>query len=151
MGRSNADLLAGITAGGSVTAYHVSPKANRASIERNGLIPGAPTVDSNKRTPNAGVFGSVKPKGVERYADAADDRNPFDENGNWSPPEGPHNGGDVWEFKVPATNVSIDTWTAPKGSAVKHAGVIPPQSLTRVGHVTGNNEVHWHKEEECHG
>ena len=127
--------------GGSITAYHVSAKSNRASIERNGLIPGEPW---NGKINRVGVFGALRAKDVGKHALYADDR-PYGET------EGPHAGGDIWEFNVPAGNVVNDTWTMPRNTAVRHPTSIPATNLKRVGHVTGDNEVHWHTEENCDG
>jgi hypothetical protein len=142
MGANNAEL----DAGRSVTAYHVSAKANRASIERNGLIPGEPW---NGKKNRIGVFGSLRPKTVEHYASYADNRSLQDDEGNWKPNTEPHEGGDIWEFTVPAGNVVNDTWTMPRGSAVRHPEPVPASAVRRVGHITGTNEAHWHPEENC--
>ena len=133
-------------AGRSITAYHVSAKANRSSIERNGLIPGEPW---NGKKNRIGVFGALRAKDVAKHADYADDRSSQDEQGNWRPNQGPHAGGDIWEFTTPAGNVVNDTWTNPRGSAVRHPEPVAPSNVRRVGHITGYNDVHWHLEEAC--
>ena len=126
-------------AGRSITAYHVSAKANRSSIERNGLIPGEPW---NGKKNRVGVFGALRTKDVHKHANYANDRE------DWQA-TGPHDGGDIWEFTVPAGNVVNDTWTMPRGTAVRHPEPIPAENVRRVGHVTGTNDVHWHLEEHC--
>ena len=139
--------IADFSSGGSITAYHVSAKANRSSIERDGLTPGEPW---NGKKNRVGVFGALRPKDVQKHALYADDR-PIqeDENGKWKPNEGPHDGGDIWSFTVPAGKVVNDTWTMPRNTAVRHPEPISPTNLARVGHVTGYGEVHWHPEEHC--
>ena len=135
-------------AGSSVTAYHITAKSNRASIEKNGLVPGEPW---NGKKNRVGVFGSVKPELAERYArdGYADNRPGSDSEGNMITHEGPHEGGDVWEFTAPAGKVVNDTWTKPSGSAIRHPEPVPASNVKRVGHVTGNDELHWSPEESC--
>ena len=142
MTRNNADF----SSGGSIDAYHVSTKSNRSSIEKSGLIPGEPW---NGKKNRIGVFGVIQPKYVDKHAEYADNRPFFDDEGNVNPNEGPHEGGDVWKFTVPAGTAVNDTWTKPRGSAIRYPEAVSAANVERVGHVTGDNQVHWHPEEQC--
>ena len=156
MGASNNEFTGGRN--GMVEAFHVTLKRNRASIEKHGLLAQGLTTDAGSGKPNFGVFGSPNIKGAEYHATMGwgtaypDDfwsntkkyGATFEEASNNAPKEG----GDIWAFSVPKEDAQKDTWTK-NAKAIKVSYDIPPSQVRRVGHVTPNEEVHWHKEENC--
>ena len=141
MANSGAEFAAGHQM--MVEGFHVTPRRNRESIERHGLIPGPGMENYDTGERNVGVFGAATKRDVD--VDWAEGRSWEDVVANK-----PAIGGDIFRWTAPASRVEDDTWTT-NYAAVKHRGPIPAKNVERVGHVTPNWEVHWHKEEHCNG
>jgi hypothetical protein len=157
MGASNNEFTGGRN--GMVEAFHVTLQSNRASIEKHGLLAQGLTTDPDSGKPNFGVFGSTNAKGAEYHATSGwgtsypDDF--YSNNKKYGPTfeeaakNAPVEGGDIWAFSVPKEDAQKDTWTKNARGAVKVSYDIPASQVRRVGHVTSDNEVHWHPEEHC--
>ena len=132
MGRNTEDLNLGASEASPefVTGYHVTPKANRASIEKHGLKVMGETRHPDTGRRNIGVFGSTTLAGVKSHSVY---------------------GEDVWEFKALKKDVKRDTWSPNDKDAIKVTYDLFPSQVRRVGHVTADGDVHMHPEEDCNG
>lgn len=153
MGRSN-EFAGGRN--GMVEAFHVTPKSNRASIEKYGLIAQGLTTHPDTNKPNFGVFGSTSAAGVTSHAVygqelpevISQNSDGYGRVLDWK--NRPTGGGDIWKFSVPKEDAKRDTWSPNDKDAIKVKRDISPSNVQRVGHITTNGDVHWHPEEECH-
>ena len=119
MTRNNADFQAGSNR--QFAFFHVSPRENRQSIKRSGLLPN--NRHEGVQDVPAGVYLSLgKPD-----ADYGDD---------------------VYQIHPPA---GFDPLPDPMDDYPAHyvPHAIASNNISRVGHVASNGKIHWHPEEQC--
>ena len=135
MGRNTADFHGGFE--GFTHAYHVSPRANRESIEANGFDPEKSQTHSfGDEEYLPGVFGHVHKEDVDpTYASG------------WQAGSLSNAGGDVYRYQLPNKGNQWDENSIL--DSVRTSSHVPPHHIQRIGHATSEGELHWHKEEDC--